>query len=94
MWLHQKQHIKIIKKFGQAEAKTVATPADVNVKLTKEDGISKSIDLIQCQSIIGSLLYLAVATRPDIKDLKIYDGASRRRGFITKNIFIDDNSHE
>ena len=32
----------------------------------KEDGISKPVDPIQYQSIIGSLLYLAVATRPDI----------------------------
>ncbi len=67
VWLHQKPYIsKIIEKFGQAEAKTVATPVDVNVKLTKEDGISKPVDPIQYQSLIGSLLYLAVATRPDI----------------------------
>lgn len=66
VWLHQKLHTnKIIEKFGQAEA-TVATLADVNVKLTKEDGISKPVDPIQYQSIIGSLLYLAVATHPDI----------------------------
>ena len=32
VWLHQKQYInEIIEKFGQAEAKTVATPADVNM---------------------------------------------------------------
>ena len=29
-----------------------------------------------------------------IRDLKIYDAAARRRGFITKDIFIEDNSHE
>ena len=67
VWLHQKQYInKIIEKFGQAEAKTVSTPADMNVKLTKDDGVSKPVDPTQYQSIIGSLLYLAVATRPDI----------------------------
>ena len=38
----------------------------MNVKLTKEDGVSKPVDPTQYQSIIGSLLYLAVATRPDI----------------------------
>ena len=27
-------------------------------------------------------------------DLKIYDAAARRRGFITKDLFIQDNSHE
>ncbi|CAB4001063.1 Hypothetical predicted protein [Paramuricea clavata] len=67
LWLHQRRYInKIVVKFGQAEAKTVATPADVNVKLIKEDGVSKLVDPTQYQSIIGSLLYLAVATRPDI----------------------------
>ena len=29
-----------------------------------------------------------------IRDLKIYDAAARRRGFITKDILIEDNSHE
>ena len=39
--LHQKQYIeKMLKKFGQTEAKTVTTPADLNVKL---DGVSKSV---------------------------------------------------
>lgn len=33
VWLHQRKYIgEIIEKFGQAEAKTVTTPADVNVK--------------------------------------------------------------
>jgi hypothetical protein len=67
LWLHQRQYInKIIVKFGQAEAKTVAKPADVNVKLIKEDRDGKPVDPTQYQSIIGSLLHLAVATRPDI----------------------------
>jgi hypothetical protein len=67
LWLHQRQYInKIIVKFGKAEAKTVAKPADVNVKLIKEDRVSKPVDPTQYQSIIGSLLHLAVATRPDI----------------------------
>jgi hypothetical protein len=57
LWLHQRQYInKIVVKFGQAEAKTVATPADVNVKLIKEDRVSKPVDPTQYQSIIGSLL--------------------------------------
>ena len=30
----------------------------------------------------------------NIRDLKIYDAATRRRGFITKGIFIEDKSHE
>ena len=67
IWLHQGHYIeKIVKKFGQTEAKTVSTPADLNVKLEKNDGVSKTVDPTQYQSIVGSLLYAAIATRPDI----------------------------
>ena len=65
--LHQKQNIeKMLKKFGQIEDKTVTTPADLNAKLKKEDGVSKSVNPTQYQSMVGSLLYAAIATRPDI----------------------------
>ena len=56
--LHQGQYT-----FGQTEAKTVSTPADLNVKLEKNDGVSKTVDPTQYQSIVGSLLYAAIATR-------------------------------
>ena len=65
--LHQGQYIeKVLKKFGQTEAKPVSTPADLNVKLQKEDGVNRLVDAILYQSIVGSLLYAAIATRPDI----------------------------
>ena len=67
VYLHQGQYIeKMLKKFGQTEAKPVSTPADLNVKLQKEDGVSRPIDTITYQSIVGSLLYAAITTRPDI----------------------------
>ena len=46
-----------------SDANPVATPADVNVKLVKDDGVSKPVDGELYQSLIGSLLYAAVATR-------------------------------
>ena len=65
--LYQGQCIeKVLKKFGQTEAKPVSTPADLNVKLQKEDGVSRLVDAILYQSIVESLLYAAIATRPDI----------------------------
>ena len=57
---------KILEKYGLAEAKQVSTPADPNVKLLKDDGYSKKVDPIQYQSMVGSLLHAARATRPDI----------------------------
>ena len=56
----------MIKKFGQTQAKSVSTPADLNVKLQREDGVSRPVDTILYQSIVGSLLYAGVTTRPDI----------------------------
>ena len=67
VYLHQGQYIeKMLKKFGQTEAKPVSTPADLNVKLQKEDGVSRPVDTVTYQSIVGSLLYAAITTRPDI----------------------------
>ncbi|XP_068692965.1 uncharacterized protein [Montipora capricornis] len=67
VYLHQGQYIeKMFKKFGQTEAKSVSTPVDLNVRLQKEDGVSRPVDTILYQSIIGSLLYAAITTRPDI----------------------------
>lgn len=67
LWMHQKQYIlKMLEKFGLSEAKPVSTPADLSTKLEKDDGVSKEVDSISYQSMVGSLLYAAMATRPDI----------------------------
>ena len=56
----------MLETFGQTEAKPVSTPANLNVKLQKEDGFSRPVDVTSYQSIVGSLLYAAIETRPDI----------------------------
>jgi len=67
LWLHQKQYIlKLLDKYRMPEAKPVSNPADVSVKLTKNDGISQAVDSGVYQSMVGSLLYAAIATSPDI----------------------------
>ena len=67
VFLHQGHYIeKMVENFGQTEAKLVSTPADLNVKLQKEDGFSRPVDVTSYQSIVGSLLYAAIATCPDI----------------------------
>jgi hypothetical protein len=65
--LHQKEYIcSMIEKYGLSEANPVSTPVDVNVKLVKDDEISKEVDPKLYQSMVGSLLYAAMTTRPDI----------------------------
>ena len=64
VWLHQKQNM--LRRFGLTEAKIISTPSDLCVKLVKDDGVSKEVNPIAYQSMVGSLLYAAMATRPDI----------------------------
>ena len=67
LWMHQKQYIQnMLEKHELTEAKTVSTPADPSIKFEKDDGVSKGVDQTTYQSIVGSLLYAAIATRPDI----------------------------
>ena len=65
--MHQRQCMhKPLKKYRLSEAKPSTTPSDVNVKLIKDDRVSKPDDQINYKSMVGSLLYAATATRPDI----------------------------
>ncbi|KAM9842570.1 uncharacterized protein ACBR49_013979 [Aulostomus maculatus] len=67
VFLHQTHYVEaILQKYGMDNANAVATPADTNVKLRKSDGVSKPVDQNIYQSMVGSLLYAAMATRPDI----------------------------
>ncbi len=45
IWLHQKQYniLSLLQKYGLMDAKPVSTPADLNVKLVKSDGVSKEV---------------------------------------------------
>ena len=56
----------MLEDFGLSQAKTVSTPANLNEKLKRDDGSSKLMDPTLYQSMVGSLLYAAIATRPDI----------------------------
>ena len=58
--MHQKQYIlKMLEKYSLIGAKSVSTPADPNVKLCKDDKVSKQVDPALYQSMVGSLLYIA-----------------------------------
>jgi len=58
---------KLIHKYNLTEANSVSTPSDPNVTLMKDDGVSKPVNQSLYQSLIGSLLYAALGTRPDIQ---------------------------
>ena len=65
--MHQRQYIQsLLERYGLSQAKPSVTPADVNVRLVKNDGVSKPVDRTSYQSMVGSLLYASIATRPDI----------------------------
>ena len=48
------------------DAKSIRTPVDTSTKLIKGGNEDTSVDQQLYQSAVGSLLYLSVATRPDI----------------------------
>jgi hypothetical protein len=65
--LNQKQYVwRLLEKYGLTEANIVSTPMDPNVKLVRDDQHSERTDPIRYQSMVGSLLHAARATRPDI----------------------------
>ena len=57
---------KIIRKFGMLNAAPAATPLPSGYNPTKNNSLVDPILRQRYQSVIGSLLYLALGTRPDI----------------------------
>ena len=67
VWLHQQEYVTLmLRKFGLADANAASTPVNCNIKLVKNDHVSKPTDQVEYQSMVGSLLYIAMCTRPDI----------------------------
>ena len=57
---------RVLNKFGLSDANSVKSPMEANVKLIAATDDSKLCDPVLYQSAIGSLIYLASKTRPDI----------------------------
>ena len=50
LWIHQKQHIShMLEKYNLMDANPVTTPADPNVKLVKNDEVSKRVNSMNSQ---------------------------------------------
>ena len=58
--MHQRPYIQsLLERYGLSETKSSSTPADINVRLVKDDGAGKLADPVCYQSMVGSLLYAA-----------------------------------
>lgn len=65
IFISQTKYIdKILLKFNMNEANTIKTPADPNVKLVSPTSATNSN--VPYREVVGSLLFLAMVSRPDI----------------------------
>lgn len=70
--IHQSNYIRdILVKYNMADCNPISTPVDPNQKLTKDMSPKSKADMeemamIPYQEAVGSILYLAQCTRPDI----------------------------
>ena len=67
--IHQTSYIsKVLERFGMLSSSPVSTPLDSHVKLNIPSSSSPSPDVsnFPYAAVIGSLMYAAIATRPDI----------------------------
>lgn len=70
--LSQEKYVnELLEKFNMNSAKTVSTPIESNTKVTKDLGPNNDEEKERMKNrpyreLIGSLIYLANATRPDI----------------------------
>lgn len=56
----------ILRRFGMESCKAFSSPLDANMKLKKPESRNAEDDKLPYRELIGSLMYLAVGTRPDI----------------------------
>ena len=67
IWIGQPAYIEnLLVTLGMQDCKPVKTPVSAGNKLIKATEQDECIDQRQYQSAVGSLMYLAVSTRPDI----------------------------
>ena len=62
----EKYIANVLKQFNMSDSKPKVTPAEVNLKLVKDDGEHQLVNTKHYRSLVGSLLYIGKQTRPDI----------------------------
>ena len=67
IWIGQPAYAEnLLRKHGMQDSKPTGTPIDVNSKLQPATTKADPVNQTEYQSAVGSLMYLAVSTRPDI----------------------------
>jgi hypothetical protein len=65
--LVQKQYAaEVVARFGMSDAKPAAVPLSASVKLSRDGDEPLDVSVFPYRELVGSLMYLAVCTRPDI----------------------------
>lgn len=65
--LYQKGYVtEILERFGMTDCKPVNSPMDVNAKLSTPADNPSDEKKLPYRELVGALMYLAIATRPDI----------------------------
>ena len=69
--VQEKYASEVVSKFGMAEAKVVTTPFEPGSTFGSDDvedqeGVDPSMAEVPYRSLVGSMMYLAVCTRPDL----------------------------
>jgi len=72
LWLNQKKYVKeILQRFNMQDSKPVRVPIPVGVRLSAEQcpktqEEEEDMSRVPYASVVGSLMYAMVCTRPDI----------------------------
>ena len=67
IWIGQPAYTEnLLKRLGMQDSKPTSTPAEVSSKLKPAPSQAEPVNQTEYQSAVGSLMYLAVSTRPDI----------------------------
>jgi hypothetical protein len=68
LMLSQKRYIEdVLKTYNMQDCKPASTPFDSSTKLTRVEGAERDVELAErYQSLVGSLMYAMLGTRPDI----------------------------
>jgi hypothetical protein len=63
LFLSQDKYVeRIVQRYGLEQAKESSVPMSTSTRLSKEDGSTKLKDNQEYQSMVGSLMYVALAT--------------------------------